>query len=127
MKTTIETLEQIRLANGKCTDYRLAKLLKITPNYISMMRYHGRKMTEEQRIRAAELLHEDPELHLIYRSIERAKNTGAKKTWLSTLSKVNASAAALVLAIGLYIPSHNVSAESFYETTGYTLCAYVIR
>ena len=93
MKNTVETLEQIRAKNGNCSDYRLAKLMGLRPNYISLMMHKGNKMTEAHRIKAAELLNEDPEVHLIYRSIERAKKSEIKHVWQHTLERLTDTAA----------------------------------
>lgn len=126
MKTTIQTLDAISKKYGDCSDYRIAKMMKIGHTRVSNWRTNKNTMDAAARLKAAELLHEDPAAHMMYGELERAKNPGQRVAWLAAIKRINATAAAVVLAVGLWIPSQDVMAGGFYEVTGYTLCALIV-
>lgn len=125
MKTTIQTLNEISAKYDNCSDYRIAKMMNCGHSRISNWRCYNRTMDASARVKAAELLGEDPGVHMMYGELERAKNPGQRVAWLAAIKRINATAAAVGLAVGLWIPSQDVLAAGIYETTGYTLCALI--
>ena len=58
-------------------------------------------MSEEARMRAAELLNEDPIVQLVHGRMERAKCSDVRNVWQRSLETLTRAGAALVLAFVL--------------------------
>ena len=85
---TIETLEAIRKANGNCSDYRISKMMGISRQLISELINGKRTMSQELRIKAANLLNQPVEKHLIYCQIERSKKPEVLREWQKLIKAV---------------------------------------
>jgi hypothetical protein len=60
MLTTAKLLAALKKANGNCSDYRVAKILKVTTATVSRWNCNLGPMSEETAKKAAELLGFDP-------------------------------------------------------------------
>lgn len=74
--TTVELLEALRRKESGCTDYRLSKILGITPNAVRHLLYKGGVMSDETALKISREL--DINLYYVkdcyYRALRRRKN-----------------------------------------------------
>ena len=84
-------------------------------------------MSEEHRIKAAELLNEDPIIQLMHGRLERAKCTDVKNIWQDHLEKLTAAALGILLTFATVAYSPDTHAETASNgEQEYTLCALAI-
>lgn len=74
MLTTIELIEMIREKNGNCSDYRLAKLINVTPQTIHNYTKRNGHINDESAIIAAEMLGIPPFYILACIQAEKSQN-----------------------------------------------------
>lgn len=72
--TTVELLEALRRRENGCTDYRLAKILGLTPGSIRHLLQKGGVMSDETALYLADELDLPPVLVVFSAIRERAKN-----------------------------------------------------
>lgn len=94
MKTVVEYLDDLKEKNG--SDYRTAKLLKITKESVSKIRSRG-QMSDETAIKMADLLKIDRSEVLIAATIARSSGE-VKESW-EKISKQAGIVAASVITI----------------------------
>lgn len=72
--TTVELLEALRRKESGCTDYRLSKILGITPNAVRHLLYKGSVMSDETALKISRELDINPALVVFSVIRERSKN-----------------------------------------------------
>lgn len=101
MKTS-DFVDAIRLRHDLRSDYMVAKLLDVAPNYVSQWRRGRNTMGDDTCMKVAELLELRPEYVLACVAAERAKSESVREAWERAAA---ALAACLALAVGLAVPS----------------------
>jgi len=106
MKTVVEYLDDLKAKNG--SDYRTAKLLKITKESVSKIRSRG-QMSDETAIKMADLLGIDRNEVVIAATIARSDGE-VKKTW-ENISKHMGIAANIALASALMLANSSYGTD----------------
>lgn len=82
MYTTLQLVDLIKKTNDNCSDYRVAKLLKITTQSVSKWRNGKNRMSEEAARKAAELLGLDEKYVVACIHAETLSETDMYPTWV---------------------------------------------
>ncbi len=98
MQTTMDLLDELSAKHGDASDYRLAKILKVTKSAVSRYRGGGAFFSDEIAMRVAADLNLEPGYVLACVHAERAKQPAIKAVWEDLAIRV---AAAVVLGVGV--------------------------
>ena len=127
---TKKTLDAISHCYDDCSDYKIAQMMEVTRQQVSRWRTGKETMSEQQRIKVAELLKQEPIEQLIHGRLERAKCTDSKKVWQQHLERLTAAGASLVFAFVIFFQPVDVEARTLQaaenDTPAYTLCEIII-
>lgn len=92
MLSTVELLDIARQRAGDVSDYRIAQLLKVKPNQISMYRNTATKPSNPVAMRLGELAGVDPAEAVALVNLERASSPEDREVWEIMLARLTASA-----------------------------------
>lgn len=92
MISTADLLERAKAAAGNVTDYRIAKILGLTPNAVGEWRRKGKTPSNPIAMRLAELAGIDPIEAMIAVNLERASTPEDREVWERLLARVSAPA-----------------------------------
>lgn len=101
MMNTRDYLEAVRRITATQSNYSIAKTLGISPSSVVNYLNHGKSMDDRVSVKVAEALSIDPSSVVISVQIERAKDPTVKKALKDILSKLSATAASLLMVLGL--------------------------
>lgn len=83
--TSADLLKLLKLNENDCTEYRLAKILRVTPTTVSHLLHGQSVMSDETAYKVAIELGYDPVFVLFCINIERAKTQELKDLWHNAL------------------------------------------
>jgi hypothetical protein len=100
MITTVMILDLLRDKLG--TDYKSAKALGMTTQRIYKMRHHGGVFTDEQGLKAAEILNFPAESIILSLAAERSMNSPAYQILLDVADRYDPRKTAAVAAVFIF-------------------------
>lgn len=127
MDTSESLIRKIRAKFGDqaLTDYRLAKLLRMSPQGIHSWKSRGSVFDDKAGQRIADLLELDPAYVLSCLAAERAKDPSAKKTY-ERIAKVfqyaARTAAAILLGVVVFHAAPHPEASALWDSVYYVKC-----
>lgn len=95
--TTVDLLKLLKLKENNCTEYRLAKILRVKPTTISNLLHYGTVMSDETAYKVAIELGYDPVFVLFCINIERAKTQELKELWQNAITLTHKASVFLLL------------------------------
>ena len=95
--TSADLLKLLKLNENNCTEYRLAKILRVTPTTISHLLHGQSVMSDETAYKVAIELGYDPVFVLFCINIERAKTQELKELWQNALTLTHKASVFLLL------------------------------
>ncbi|WP_283149413.1 hypothetical protein [Silvimonas soli] len=123
MKTINEVLDEAKKARGLDTDYKLAKTLSVTPNYVVGFRDKTRAIDNLTACRLADIIGCDPMQVIAIVELDRAKNDEKAGFWRNFLNqRFGKSAASVALVLCLTMTA---ALSGFGEGSGSNLTAKV--
>lgn len=87
-RTAQQLLELLRRKLGDCSDYRLGKVLGMTPQGIGGITQKGGTLSDENAIKLALELELPPSYVIICMHWQRAKDAATRAAWQDAASKV---------------------------------------
>lgn len=116
MDTTESLLNKLAARNGNCSDYRLSKILGVTPSTVYNYRSGRSCLADDIAVKIARELELPPAYVLACMMAERAKTPTIKRIWSDLAKDSLRTAAAIVAALVLSVLA--------YPSTGYAAAGH---
>lgn len=119
-KTTVQFLDALATKEGGCSDYRLSKILGVTPQGVATYR-KGKTFSDDTAMKVAQLLDLDAAYVVMCMHQERAKTEAERELWASMLQRLGGLAASFALAFVMVSPepAHAVAMRGSHTQAGY--------
>ena len=125
MKTSIDLLDALADRLGNSSDYRVAKTLGVSAQYVSAIRNGRKKFSTPLCDRAAEILEIEPAIVRMIVDAENAKMSHVRESYYRVLKQAGV---AVMMLCGAGLPSPGVQAMQAHDAlTGIYIMRSLVR